>query len=58
MEDNLNLLENGRRPQIFGIWNNLNMFANGREPQYKDNWRTISVPLKGNFYLVTASIAS
>jgi hypothetical protein len=37
MEDDHNLLENGRRPQIFGIWNNLTMFANGREHQYKVN---------------------
>jgi hypothetical protein len=44
MEDDLNLLENGRRTQIFGIRNNLKMFSIGRIPQYKVNWKTRSIP--------------
>jgi hypothetical protein len=44
MEDDLNILANGRQPQHFGKWkmtsifwqmeDNLNILANGRKPQY------------------------
>ena len=45
MEDDLNILENGRQPQFFSKWkttsiflkleDNLNCFENGRHPQKK-----------------------
>ena len=37
MEDDLNILENGRRPQYF---------LNGRRPQYFWKWKTTSIFLK------------
>jgi hypothetical protein len=40
VEDNLNFLENGRRPQIFVIMeDDLNFKVNGRRPQYKCKWK-------------------
>ena len=40
MEDDLNVLENGRRPQFFQMENNINILENGRQPQYFDKWKT------------------
>jgi hypothetical protein len=35
MEDDLNIFENGRRPQFFLIEDNLHFLENGRQPQKK-----------------------
>ena len=53
MEDNLNILANGRRPQYFCKWNttsifwqmkdDLNLLANGRRPKYFGKWKTTSI---------------
>ena len=40
MENDLNLLENGRRPQSFGKWKTTSIISqNGRRPQYLGNER-------------------
>ena len=53
MEDDLNILANGRRPQYFGklkttliFWqmeDNLNILANGIGPPYVDEQKTTSI---------------
>jgi hypothetical protein len=50
LEDDLNYLANGRRPQFFGKWkttsiqkkfgDNLNFIVNGRQPHFKKKWKT------------------
>ena len=58
LEDNLNCLVNGRRPQFFGKWkttsiflyieNKLNFFANGRQLQLFINGRQLQTVNTGN----------
>ena len=53
MEDDLNFLENGRRPQFSGKWEktsifwkmqeDLNVKTNGRQPQFQSKLKTTSV---------------
>ena len=52
MEDNLNFLENGRRPQILNKCRQPNFLENGRQlhnlankrrPQYLNKWKTTSI---------------
>ena len=48
MEDNLNILANGRQPRYFGkfeddlniLEDDFNMLANGRRPQSFHKWKT------------------
>jgi hypothetical protein len=41
LEDDLNFLENGRRPQLFGkMEEDLNVKENVRRPQFKCKWET------------------
>ena len=66
MEDNLNNLANGRRPQYFGKWkktsifwqmeDDLNILANGRQPHISKNQVDIDFIL--NFLLCKAGLAS
>ena len=46
MEDDLNIFENGRRPQYFWKWKTTSIFLNGRRPQYFLTWKTTSIFLK------------
>ena len=56
IEDNLNIFENGRRPQYFWklkttsiflkMEDNLNIFENGTWPQYLKKWKTTSIFIK------------
>ena len=40
MEDDLNIFENGRRPQLFSKWKTTYIyFENGRRPQFFENER-------------------
>ena len=39
MEDDLNILENGRQPHFFLMEDNINNFTNGRRSQYFFNGR-------------------
>ena len=52
MEDDLNVFENGRRPQFLKMENDLNffkneddltIFKNGRRPYYFQKWKTTSI---------------
>jgi hypothetical protein len=43
MEDDLNLLENERRPQLWGNGKPLQSLENGKRPQYMDKWKTTSI---------------
>ena len=41
MEDDLNILENGRRPQLFRqMEEDLNILVNGRQPQFFGKCKT------------------
>jgi hypothetical protein len=41
MEDDLNIMENGTRPQFFGkIEDNLNLKVIGRQPPFQSKWKT------------------
>ena len=63
MEDEFNILANGRRPQYFGKWKmtskfskwkTTNILANGRQPQYLAWWKTtwICGHINGNLNVV------
>ena len=41
MEDDLNIFENGRRPNIFVKEDDLNLFENGRRPQLNNAIKNI-----------------
>ena len=44
MEDDLNFLENGRRPQFFWkMEDDLDLKVNGRQPQCQSKWKTTSI---------------
>ena len=44
MEDNLNILANGRRPKYFGkMEDDLNIVRNKRLPQYFDKWKATPI---------------
>jgi hypothetical protein len=44
MEDDLNILENVRRPEYFSqMKDDINILANERRPQYFGKWRTTSI---------------
>ena len=61
MEDDLNILANGRPPQYFGKWKTTKIFwqrEEGRQPQYVGKWKNDINFLKletligtSNFYL-------